>query len=96
MCCLLTALVLVGPRLTILIWWPLAMGRWEAAFDSFWLPFLGFLIAPWTTLMYVAVAPTGSLVGIDWFFLGIAIVADVASYSGGAYGNRDRLPMYAR
>jgi hypothetical protein len=96
MCCLLTMLVLVGPRITILIWWPLNMNRWEAAFDSFWLPFLGFLIAPWTTLMYVGVAPTGSIDGADWFFLGIAILADVASYSGGAYGNRDRFPTYAR
>ena len=96
MCCLLTTLMLLGPRITILIWWPLNMGRWEAAFDSFWLPFLGFLIAPWTTLMYVAVAPTGSVVGVDWFFLGLAFVADVAGYSGGAYGNRHRFSTYAR
>ncbi len=78
----------------MLIWWPLAMDRWKSAFDSFWLPFIGFLIAPWTTLMFVAVAPTGSIVGIDWFFLGIAFLADLGSYSGGAYGNRDRLRRY--
>jgi hypothetical protein len=30
------------------------------------------------------------LVGIDWIFLGFAFLVDIASYSGGAYGNRDR------
>jgi hypothetical protein len=30
-------------------------------------------------------------VGFDWVWLGLALVADIASYSGGAYGNRNRL-----
>jgi hypothetical protein len=93
--CLLTTLVLLGPRFAILIWWPLDSLRWEVAFDSFWLPFLGFLFVPWTTLMYVAVAPAGTVVGIDWLWLGIALLTDLASYSGGAYGNRGRMRRYA-
>jgi hypothetical protein len=91
---LLTVLVLVGPRLTIVLWWLLAMDRWQAAFDSFWLPFLGFLFFPWTTLMYVIVAPTGTVSGWDWVFLGFAAFADLGSYSGGAYGNRERISGY--
>ena len=90
MCCLLAALALVGPRVTILVWWPLQMERWESAFDSFWVAFLGFIFLPWTTLVFVAVAPAGSVRGFDWFFLGLAVMADVASYSGGAYGSKDR------
>lgn len=96
MCCLLTLLVFVGPRLTIAVWWLAAMDRWEAAFDSFLLPFLGFLFLPWTTLMYVVVAPSGRVSGFDWFFLGIAVLVDIAGYSGSAYGNRDRITRTPR
>jgi hypothetical protein len=88
--------MLLGPRFAILLWWPLDRLRWEVAFDSFWLPFFGFLFFPWTTLMYVVVAPTGAVVGIDWFWLSIAFLADLASLSGGAYRGRGRLPRYAR
>ena len=62
--------------------------RWSATFGSFFLPFLGFLFIPWTTLMYVLVAPNG-VNGLDYLWLGLAVVADIASYStGGVYGRR--------
>ena len=59
MCCVFTSLVLLGPRAAILFWWLFQPARWELAFDSFFWPFVGFLFAPWTTLMYVAVLPGG-------------------------------------
>lgn len=43
--------------------------------------------------MYVIVA-AGGVTGFDWFWVALAVVADIASYSGGAYGNRDRIPSY--
>ena len=54
------------------------------------LPFLGLLFLPWATLMYVIVYPVG---GFDWVWLGMAFLADLASYSGGAY-NRRSVPGY--
>ena len=30
--------------------------------------------------------------GFDWLWVGLAVLVDIASYSGGAYGNRDRMP----
>jgi hypothetical protein len=54
---------------------------------------LGFLFLPWTTLMYVSVAPLG-VVGFDWFWIALAVVADIVTYTGGAYGNRDRIRSY--
>jgi hypothetical protein len=93
MCCLFTTLVLFGPRLVILLWWLMQPLRWQAAFESFIWPFLGFLFLPWTTLMYVIVAP-GGVTGFDWVWIGLMLLADIASYTGGAYGNRDRLPGY--
>ena len=65
MCCLFTTLVLFGPRLGILVWWLIAPARWNAAFETFLWPFLGFLFLPWTTLMYVVVFP-GGVTGFDW------------------------------
>lgn len=95
MCCLLTTLVFIGPRAGILVWWLLQPLRWTATFPSFIWPLLGFLFLPWTTLMYVVVAP-GGIIFFDWVLLGIAVLSDLAMYGGGAYGNRDRLPAYAR
>ena len=98
MCCLFTTLVLFGPRLGILVWWLLEPGRWNLAFQSFLWPFLGFLFLPWTTLMYVAVYTIWSpgLQGFDWIWLGLGLLADISSYTGGAYGNRNQIPGYGR
>jgi hypothetical protein len=64
--------------------------RWARAFDTFLWPLLGFIIAPWTTLTYVAVFPQG-VTGIDWPWIGLAVCADIAIWSGGTYGNRSRI-----
>ena len=93
MCCLFTTLVLLGPRAGILIWWLIQPLRWQATFPQFIWPLLGFLFLPWTTLMYVVVAPFG-IAGFDWVWLILAFLADIVSYTGGAYGNRDRIPGY--
>jgi hypothetical protein len=91
MCCFFTTLVFLGPRAAILIWWLVNPVRWQATFSSFIWPLLGFLFVPWATLMYVLVAP-GGVVGFDWIWLGLAVLADVGMYAGGGYGNRDRIP----
>ena len=91
MCCAFTTLVLLGPRFAGLLWWLIQPTRWSVAFNGSWLwPVLGLIFVPWLTLMYVIVSP-GGIVGLDWLWLGLALVADIGSYSGGAYGNRSRL-----
>jgi hypothetical protein len=90
MCCAIAVLFALGPRAAILVWWLFDQLRWAAAFDTFIWPFLGFLLAPWTTLMYVAVFPAG-ITGFDYLFLGLGIVFDVFSWFGGGYTNRDRM-----
>ena len=57
--CLFLSLLLFGPRVVIIFWWLIEPARWSLAYDSFILPFLGFLFLPWTTLMYVLVSPGG-------------------------------------
>ncbi len=95
MCCLFTTLVLFGPRLAILIWWLMRPAYFMAVFNSFIWPLLGFIFLPWTTLMYAIVGFNG-IVWFDWIWLGLALLADLASYGGGAYGNRNRMPGYGR
>jgi hypothetical protein len=94
MCCFFTTLVLFGPRLAILIWWLVQPLRWQAAFQNFSWPFLwellGFLFLPWTTIMYVLVFP-GGVVGFDWLWLGLGLLADIASYTSGAREGRGRM-----
>ncbi len=56
---------------------------------------VGRALYPCLALMSVIVAP-GGIVGFDWVWLGLALLADVISYSGRAYGNRDRTRKYTR
>ncbi len=95
MCCLFTTLLLLGPRFVNIIWWIAQPTRWVgstnlSAFTSWIWPALGIVFLPWTTLMYVLLAPAG-ISGLTWIWIGLAVVADIASYTGGAYGNRKRL-----
>jgi hypothetical protein len=91
MCCFLTVLVLLGPRIAAVVWWLFWPARWNLAFNSIIWPILGIIFAPWTTLMYVIIVP---VVGFwDWLLLILAIFADLASYGGGGFGNRDRLGL---
>ena len=95
MCCLVAALFALGPRAAILVWWLLQPVRWNTTFDTFLWPFLGFVFAPWTTLMYVAVAPAG-INGFDFVWLAFGVAFDLAGWFGGAFSGRDRVPGYGR
>ena len=97
MCCAFLTLVLLGPRFVGGFWWILRPLRWETAFRNFsgdlwWIwAVLGIVFLPWTTLMYIIVSP-GGVEGFDWLWLGIMLVADIVSYSGGI--GRKRVPGY--
>lgn len=81
--CLVIFALIFSPRLVMVVWWLLDMARWSGTFDTLLLPVLGFLLAPWTTLMYVLVAP-GGLNGFDWVLMAIAVLVDVGAIGGGA------------
>ena len=89
--CLFFITLFAGPRVGILFWWLVNPTRWSSAFDIFIWPALGFVFLPWTTLMFVAVAPLGSVVGWDWAWLALAFMGDVASLTTGGWSNRGRL-----
>ena len=89
MCCFFTTLVLLGPRFAILIWWLIRPIYYNLVFSTWIWPLLGVIFLPWTTLMYLIVGG-GPLIGFDWVWMGLALLTDLGSYGGGAYGNRDR------
>ncbi len=100
MCCIFTVLVFLGPRFAILLWWLAEPLRFSTTFDNWVLPLLCFIFLPWTMLMYMIIAPAaaltsgGSIQGFDWIWLGLAVFADILSYTGGAYGNRKQVYAY--
>jgi hypothetical protein len=91
--CLFLTLLFLGPRAAILFWWLIEPVRWSLVYDTFLVPFLGFIFVPWTTLMYVVVG-IGGVTGWDWLWMALALFADIASYAGGALGGRGRVPGY--
>jgi hypothetical protein len=65
----------------------------DAAFGSFIVPCLGFLFLPFTTLMYVIlIQGVGAIEGLDWLWLFLAVVLDLASVAGAGAANRNRIP----
>lgn len=89
MCCFFTILLFLGPRFAGIVWWLIQPVRWSLAFDTYIFPILGIIFVPWTTLMYVIVAP-GGLTGLEWVFVGLMLVFDIGSYVGGGWGNRSK------
>jgi hypothetical protein len=57
------------------------------AFDSWFVPLLGFFLLPWTTLAYAVMwsASSNAVTGFEWFIVILAFVIDL-----GAYASRDR------
>jgi hypothetical protein len=90
--CLLLTLMLLGPRAAIIVAWGFWPGRWELAFDTFIVPFIGFLFLPWTTLVYV-LASAGGVEGFDWFLVALGFFFDVASLASGGIFQRRRTAM---
>jgi hypothetical protein len=92
MCCLVTVILLLGPRLGAILWWLFDMDRWAQTFPNIILPILGIIFLPWTLLAYVFVYP-GGIVGLDWLWIVLGVVFDLSSYGGGGWGNRGRFRL---
>jgi hypothetical protein len=91
----LTAFVAAFSRILLLMFWVGRPVAWDAAFQSAIWPCLGFLFLPFTTLMYVwLIQGVGTIQGIDWLWLILAILIDVANLGTAGYANRNRVPGY--
>jgi hypothetical protein len=61
------------------------------AFDSWFVPLLGFFLLPWTTLAYAVMwsASTNQVSGFEWFIVILAFLFDLASYASRGRFQRD-------
>jgi hypothetical protein len=83
--CLLVLFAFISPRLALFALWLFSdlLGR---AFDSWFVPFLGFFLLPWTTLAYAVMWSSADRVaGFEWFIVVLAFCFDL-----GSYASRDR------
>jgi apolipoprotein N-acyltransferase len=68
----------------------------STVFNGSWiLPCLGILILPFTTLMYAILVTNGtrSISGLDWLWLFLAVVIDVAAVGAAGAANRNQIPQ---
>jgi hypothetical protein len=88
--CLILVFALLSPRLALIATAILtdvlsrSMGGWLV-------PFVGFLVLPWTTLAFAWMWESGDAVrGIEWFLVGFAFLVDVGFSSNGRRYSRRR------
>ena len=89
--CLFVLITLLSPRLGIIILWAFT-NYIDRSFGGFFLPLLGLVFLPWTTLLYVLVqAPAGRISFWGWLFVGLGLLLDISGYSQ-AYASRNQVP----
>ena len=89
----LTGFVAGFSRFFLLMIWISRPVFFNAAFSTIILPCLGFLFLPFTTLMYlILMQGVGGVQGLDWFWLLLAVLMDLATIGSAGYANRDRIP----
>jgi hypothetical protein len=80
MCCFVGIVAILGPRVAIAAIWIFG-NRVELAFDSWWLPLLGLLFLPWTTLAYLIAWQPGGLDGNwDALLIVLGVALDIVTY----------------
>ena len=80
--CFVVLFALISPRLALFAIF-LFSDLLSRAFDSWFVPFLGFFLLPWTTLAYAVMWSSSDRVdGFEWFIVVLAFLIDIASYAG--------------
>ena len=86
--CLIALLAAFAPRVVLVLVW-IFSDLVDRAFDTFFVPLIGLLILPYTTLFYVlAYAPVAGVNGWGWLFVAFGFLCDVAHAVGGAASRR--------
>lgn len=91
--CLLGLAIAFAPRVMLLLAW-LFSERWDRVWQGSWfLPLIGIILLPYTTVMYMLVwSPTG-IQGWDWMWIGLGVILDIMKWQQVA-ANRQRVPGY--
>lgn len=89
MCCVVSLLLLIGPRIAGIAWYLVDPARWTAAFSNILWPILGVLFLPWTTMAYVLMSP-GGVDGLQWLVVALGFLIDIGAVGGGGYSRSRR------
>ncbi len=93
--CLLALTIVVAPRVMLILAW-LFSERWDTVWGNAWLwPLLGFLIAPYTTVMYLLVWSSAGISGWDWMWIILGILLDLVKW-GQLFQNKQSIPGFAK
>jgi hypothetical protein len=90
--CIIAMIGMAAPRFAIFLLW-LFSDRLAVAFNGFFEAFLGFLILPFTTLLFALVysptlGPDGGVSGFGWLIVGVGLLLDISSYTSSAKARR--------
>lgn len=90
MACLVVLLAFISPRLALFAIF-LFSDLLSRAFDSWFVPLLGFFLLPWTTLAYAVMwsTSTNEVAGFEWFIVVLAFIVDLGSYANRGRVRRD-------
>jgi len=90
MACLVVLLAFISPRLALFAIF-LFSDLLSRAFDSWFVPLLGFFLLPWTTLAYAIMwsASTNQVTGFEWFIVILAFLIDLGSWANRGRARRD-------
>jgi hypothetical protein len=91
--CLLAIGISIAPRLMLILAW-IFSERWDRVWQGNWfLPLLGIIFLPFTTIMYMLVWTPLGIVGWDWMWIILGVLLDVMKWSQ-VVNNRERIPGY--
>jgi len=97
MCLIYAVFLFVGPRAGLALWWLADQAKFSKVYDTFFLPLLGFIFLPLTTIMWTLVWQVGGIQGWGWFWIALGLVADIAAFAPGGYSsNRNKLLVMLR
>jgi hypothetical protein len=87
--CLVVLLAFISPRLALFAIF-LFSDLLSRAFDSWFVPLLGFFLLPWTTLAYAVMwsASSNQVTGFEWFIVILAFVIDLGAYASRGQARR--------
>lgn len=90
MACLVVLLAFISPRLALFAIF-LFSDLLSRAFDSWFVPLLGFFLLPWTTLAYAVMwsASSNEVTGFEWFIVILAFLVDLGSWANRGRARRD-------
>ena len=79
--CLLAFTAAFAPRIVLIFAW-IFSPKWNQVFDNWFLPLLGIIFLPYTTIMYLlAYSPGVGISGWDWMWIILGLILDFWKWS---------------